>query len=85
LQWYFDTTTGAKGEAESYRRIASVMGLTSGDVLFVSDVLAELDAAREAGMQTRLAVRPGNKPVSTDNGHQVIRSLDEVKALAPQG
>jgi enolase-phosphatase E1 len=85
LQWYFDTTTGAKAEAESYRRIAGVMGVAAGEVVFVSDVIAELDAAREAGMQTRLAVRPGNKPVATDNGHPVIRSLDEIKRLAPQG
>ena len=42
---YFDTTTGAKKTPESYHRIASLMGLTPAEVLFISDVTSELDAA----------------------------------------
>jgi enolase-phosphatase E1 len=74
LSAYFDTTVGGKREGESYRRIATSL---EGPVLFVSDVRAELDAARETGMQTRLCVRPGNAPAEV-GPHVVIRSLDEL-------
>ena len=56
---YFDTTTGAKQDADSYRRIVAAIGLPAGEILFLSDIEAELDAAREAGMQTRQLVREG--------------------------
>jgi len=51
LAGYFDTTTGPKQEAESYRRIASAIGRPTTDLLFLSDVAAELQAAAEAGLQ----------------------------------
>lgn len=57
---YFDTNVGKKGDAESYRRIATELGLRADEILFVSDVIAELAAAREAGMSVLLSVRPGN-------------------------
>jgi enolase-phosphatase E1 len=55
---YFDTEIGAKREAESYRRILAVIGYPGAEVLFLSDVVAELDAARAAGMRTTLLARP---------------------------
>jgi enolase-phosphatase E1 len=48
---YFDTTSGPKKEAESYRTIARAIGEAPGDILFLSDNIQEIDAAREAGMQ----------------------------------
>jgi enolase-phosphatase E1 len=60
IRAYFDTTTGPKREPESYRRIAAMLERPPSDIVFVSDVTAELDAAQSAGMSTRLAVRPGN-------------------------
>ncbi len=68
LSWYFDTTTGAKADAGSYRRIAAAMAVPPSALVFISDVTRELDAAREAGMHTRLAVRPGNTPPSDGHG-----------------
>lgn len=59
---YFDTNVGKKGEAESYRRIAEEMDVSPEQILFISDVIEELDAASEAGMKTLLSVRPGNAP-----------------------
>jgi enolase-phosphatase E1 len=76
LRAYFDTTTGAKVEAESYRKIARALGQAPEAVLFLSDVTAELDAARCAGMATALCVRAGNPPPSPD--HSAVRSFDEV-------
>jgi enolase-phosphatase E1 len=68
LTWYFDTTTGAKVDAGSYRRIATAMARPPSAIVFISDATGELDAAREAGMQTRLAVRPGNAPPPDGHG-----------------
>lgn len=76
LRAYFDTTTGAKGDAESYRKIARALGREPPAVLFLSDVIAELDAARAAGLQTALCVRAGAAPAPAD--HRVVRSFDEV-------
>ena len=58
LSSYFDTAVGAKREAASYRRIVEALDVTASRVLFLSDVVEELDAAREAGLQTMLCVRP---------------------------
>jgi enolase-phosphatase E1 len=75
---YFDTTVGPKKANESYRRIASALHLPATQMLFISDVVAELDAAGEAGMQTRLCIRPGNQPESS-MGHKSIQSFDEIR------
>ena len=78
LDWYFDTTVGAKTNRESYRSIATAMDLAPAAILFISDVAKELDAAREAGMETRLSMRPGNKPLPHAQDHSVIQSFDEL-------
>lgn len=70
---YFDTTVGKKGDKESYRKIAEAMALEPHEILFISDVISELDAANESGMQTILSIRPGNSP------HPSIRSFDEIE------
>ena len=54
---YFDTTTGPKKEAGSYRRIADEIGLPPEDILFLSDSVPELEAARAAGLATCLVDR----------------------------
>lgn len=54
---FFDTRTGAKREAASYGTIAAALGEAPGAVLFLSDVVEELDAARDAGMATCQLVR----------------------------
>jgi enolase-phosphatase E1 len=74
---YFDTNIGKKGDAESYRRIAAEMALNASEIVFISDVVDELDAADEAGMKTLLSVRPGN-PVQPPTRHRAIDSFDEV-------
>ena len=49
---YFDTTSGGKREAASYRTIASAIGALPSDIVFFSDIEAELDAAADAGIDT---------------------------------
>lgn len=75
---YFDTNVGAKSDAESYRRIAKQMDLPPVEILFISDVVTELEAATEAGMKTRLSIRVGNHPQPNTDLFQMIHSLDEV-------
>ncbi|RAL23087.1 acireductone synthase [Lujinxingia litoralis] len=75
LAGYFDTTTGPKKVAQSYRDIADEIGVPTADVLFVTDNLHEAIAAREAGMQTRIALRPGNAPLP-EHDHLTLTSFD---------
>ena len=78
---HYDTTTGPKREAESYRRIAADMRMPPSAILFLSDVRQELDAAAEAGMRTALVVRPGNAPVAAGHGHPVVTDFGQVDSL----
>ncbi|QDH70389.1 acireductone synthase [Marilutibacter alkalisoli] len=59
---WFDTEIGGKREAQSYRNIVDSIGLPAGEILFLSDVVEELDAAREAGLQTALLDRREDYP-----------------------
>jgi len=73
---YFDTGSGHKREVESYRRIAESIGLRADKILFLSDVVEELDAARQAGMHTCGLAREGGELI----GHESVRSF---AAIAP--
>jgi len=77
IESYFDTTTGPKAAIESYQLIGAGLGVKVDEMLFISDVAAELDAARDAGFHTLLCVRPGNSP-QPGHDHRIIASFDEV-------
>jgi len=79
LEGYFDTTTGPKADPESFRRIASELQLRPQQLLFLSDVSAELDAADAAGMRSVLCVRPGNLPQPATRNRPAIRTFDEIE------
>ncbi|MEP7307566.1 MAG: acireductone synthase [Acidobacteriota bacterium] len=74
---FFDTAVGAKQAAQSYHRIARELGVLPDQMLYISDVTTELDAAREAGCQVRLCIRPGNRP-QPRHSYSVIQSFAEV-------
>ena len=74
---YFDTEVGPKRDPASYARIAATVALPPSSITFVSDVAAELDAARAAGMQTIMSLRPGNHP-QPPHDHRVVHSFDEI-------
>ena len=76
---HYDTKVGSKREAESYRGIVKDWQLAPEQILFVSDVVAELDAAREAGLHTMLCVRPGNAAVEPGHGHPICESFEEIE------
>jgi len=79
---WFDTTVGGKREAASYARIAGELGVEPGAILFLSDVVAELDAAREAGLRTTLVDRASDYPEprtgAAAGGHPRVTGFDEV-------
>jgi len=74
---YFDTTAGSKTDKQSYQKIADVLQLLPSEIVFISDVSTELDAAKSAGMHILLCVRPGNRPQPAST-HRLIQTLDEV-------
>lgn len=77
---YFDTTIGSKRETGAYRRIAQAIGAPPGEILFLSDIREELDAARSVGMQTCWLVRDGMPPA--DPPHPVATDFDAI-AVTP--
>ena len=72
---YFDTTTGMKQEVDSYRRIATAIAVPAGEIVFLSDIEGELNAAQQAGLQTVLLDRDGKAPASS---HQCVQSFAEI-------
>lgn len=70
---YFDTRIGAKREAVSYQRIAQEIGLPAEQILFLSDIEQELDAARLAGMPTCHLVRDQKQDVNA--AHRQVRDF----------
>lgn len=62
---FFDTTIGPKRAAESYRAIAQAIGLPHADILFLSDIEAELDAAAQAGLAVLQLVRARDGTVAS--------------------
>ena len=72
---HFDTTTGPKREVESYRRIAEAIAVPADRILFLSDIGAELDAARAAGWNTVQIVREGTTAVAE---HDAVSSFDQL-------
>jgi enolase-phosphatase E1 len=81
LTRHYDRSVGAKDERISYSTIASDYGVPGNRILFVSDVVPELDAANEARMQVALSIRPGNQPVDDNTSYPGIESFDELDKL----
>ncbi|MFP1683545.1 acireductone synthase [Alloalcanivorax sp. C16-1] len=76
---FFDTTSGGKKEADSYRVIQKAIGQPAETILFLSDVEAELDAARAAGLRTVLLDRDG---AIKDSSHPKVSSFDQIDPTA---
>jgi len=79
---HFDTEIGHKRERDSYQRIAQAIGLPPGEMLFLSDVVEELDAACEAGLATVLVDRredyPAPRTGAAGNGHCRVECFDAI-------
>jgi enolase-phosphatase E1 len=79
---YFDTEIGGKRSADSYRRILAAIDRPAADVVFLSDVVEELDAAREAALDTVLLDRLEDYPQPRDehatHGHRRVVSFEQI-------
>ena len=79
---FFDTAVGGKREAASYARIAGELGREPGDIVFLSDIVAELDAAREAGLRTVLVDRlqdyPQPRRGDATHGHARVETFADI-------
>ena len=71
---FFDTTAGGKREITTYRTISSKLLLPPENILFLSDITEELEAAKEAGYQTVQLLRPG----TVKNWERVAADFNEV-------
>lgn len=80
---YFDTAVGGKREAQSYRNVLASLNSEPADVLFLSDVVEELDAASEAGMDTVLVDRredyPSPRTGDACHGHRRVESFADIQ------
>jgi len=74
---YFDTHIGAKMDPASYRNIVREIGVNADEILFLSDIEAELDAAHEAGMKTCWLVRDNAPDVNA--AHQQARDFNAIQ------
>lgn len=69
ISCYFDTAVGSKREAQSYQEILLSLGVDKpSEVLFLTDILEEGQAAQTVGMSVVLSVRPGNGVLSVNHG-----------------
>ena len=73
---HFDTTTGPKKSADSYRRIAEAIGIPPAGIVFFSDIADELEAAQAAGMQVVQLLRPGTVPDPRFPQHSDFRHIE---------
>ncbi|NJK40967.1 MAG: acireductone synthase [Acaryochloridaceae cyanobacterium SU_2_1] len=65
IQGYFDTQIGPKQDSASYAAIAAQIGIPPAEILFISDVTAELQAAQKTGMWVLCSIRTGNRPLES--------------------
>jgi enolase-phosphatase E1 len=73
---HFDTSMGFKKDRASYERIAQTLMLSPADILFLSDMEAELDAAQSVGFQTIQLIRLGTTPSLK---HQTVQDFGQIE------
>lgn len=71
---YFDTNTGGKRDSETYAKIAKALQLEASGILFLSDIVEELEAADSNGFQTIQLARDGMTP----SWKHFVTSFDEI-------
>jgi enolase-phosphatase E1 len=80
---FFDTEVGPKRDPDSYRAIARRLSREPGDIVFLSDVVEELDAAREAGMRGVLVDRredyPQPRTGEAAHGHPRVEDFSGIR------
>jgi len=75
---HFDTAVGGKRDAASYRAIAERLGVAPSAVTFATDIPAEAEAAKAAGMGAVVLMRPGNPPLPANLPFAVHADLTKI-------
>lgn len=77
---YFDLTTGSKTDAESYKKIAEQVRIPAEEILFLTDLPEEAEAAVSAGLRAALVIRPGNADLTDEHlqNFACIEQFDEL-------
>ncbi|XP_047311448.1 probable bifunctional methylthioribulose-1-phosphate dehydratase/enolase-phosphatase E1 1 isoform X2 [Impatiens glandulifera] len=76
---FFDTTVGNKKETRSYFEIVESLGVDKpNEVLFITDVYQEAIAAKNAGLEVIISLRPGNGALPDNHGFRTITSFSEI-------
>ncbi|XP_011500979.1 PREDICTED: enolase-phosphatase E1-like [Ceratosolen solmsi marchali] len=80
ISGHFDTNIGSKQDIESYKNIFKSIGLESSDILFLTDVIKEAEAAKGAGLSTIIVIRKENAELSTleKGSFKTIESFSEL-------
>ncbi|XP_054816137.1 probable bifunctional methylthioribulose-1-phosphate dehydratase/enolase-phosphatase E1 [Prosopis cineraria] len=79
LSGFFDTTVGNKKEERSYTEISASLGVDKpSDILFVTDVYQEATAAKAAGLEVIISIRPGNGSLPENHGFKTVKSFLEI-------
>nr|XP_013098691.1 unnamed protein product [Stomoxys calcitrans] len=86
INGHFDTTSGHKQETQSYTNITKDLGEDPADILFLTDVIKEAEAARQAGLQTVILSRPGNAPLTDDDKSQftIVEDFEKLNVKLKQ-
>ncbi|XP_051124935.1 probable bifunctional methylthioribulose-1-phosphate dehydratase/enolase-phosphatase E1 1 isoform X2 [Andrographis paniculata] len=76
---FFDTTVGNKKETKSYIEIMESLGVDDpSEILFVTDVYPEATAAKAAGLDVIISIRPGNGALPENHGFRTVNSFAEI-------
>lgn len=78
---FFDTNIGHKKESQSYQNIANSLSLNPDEIIFLSDVEAEVNAALSVGMSTVWVIRDKNlfnEKKNLDSAHQIINNFEQI-------
>jgi len=73
---YFDTHIGGKKEPQSYHNIAGQLAIPAKQLLFLSDIKEELDAAKAAGFETIWLTRESTPDPQAE--HRQVNSFDQI-------
>ncbi|KAF8090419.1 hypothetical protein N665_0477s0023 [Sinapis alba] len=79
LSGFFDTTIGNKKESKSYKEITETLGVDDpSEILFVTDVYQEATAAKAAGLEAVISIRPGNASLPENHEFKTVTSFSQI-------
>jgi len=73
---YFDTHIGGKREQQSYDNIAKQLDMPANQLLFLSDIKEELDAAKATGFETIWLVRDSTPDPQAE--HRQVNNFNQI-------